>query len=139
ADEIEIEVVVERRVDCVSGANQEKRVAIRRRAYDRLSADIAVRARPVLDNELLAEPLREPLTHQARRDVVTATGGVSNDPAHGPRWIGLRESEARHARECGSSARCQMEECAAGKLSSVTSVPPARQPRCHPTLPLFPP
>src|SRR5262245_2526650 len=137
ADEIEIEVVVERRVDCVSGANQEKRVAIRRRAYDRLSADIAVRARPVLDDELLAEPLREPLTHQARGDVVTATGGVSNNPAHRPRWIGLRESEARHARECGSSARCQMQECAAGKFHSITSLARASKAGCQLVLRFF--
>ena len=69
ADEIEIELVVERRVDRVRRADQEERVAIRGRTHDRLGGDIAAGARPVLDDELLAEPLRQPLTHQARDDV----------------------------------------------------------------------
>ena len=69
ADEIEIELVVERRVDRVRRQDQEQRIAVRRRAHDRLGADIAAGARPVLDDEWLAEPLRQPLTHQARDDV----------------------------------------------------------------------
>ena len=74
ADKIEIELVVERRVDRVRRTDQKERIAIRRRAHDRLGADIAAGARPVLDNELLAEPLRQPLTHQARDDVGRAAG-----------------------------------------------------------------
>src|SRR5262245_45814898 len=50
-DEIEIEHVVERRVDRVSRLNQEERIAIRERAHDRLGADIAARARSVLNDE----------------------------------------------------------------------------------------
>ena len=69
ADEIEIELVVERRVDRVGERDQEQRVAVRRRAHDRLGADIAAGARPVLDDEWLAEPLRQPLADQARDDV----------------------------------------------------------------------
>ena len=69
ADEIEIELVVERRVDRVVASDQKERIAVRRRAHDRLGGDIAAGARPVLDDELLAEPLRQPLTHQARDDV----------------------------------------------------------------------
>ena len=69
ADEIEIELVVERRVDRVRRNDQEKRVAVRRRTHDRLGGDIAAGAGPVLDDEWLAEPLRQPLTHQARDDV----------------------------------------------------------------------
>src|SRR5262245_18898388 len=114
ADKIEIEIVVECRVDCVSGTNQEKRVAIRRRAYDRLSADIAVRGGPVLDDELLT-PLCEPLTHQPCGDVVPATGGVSNDPAHRPGRISLRPCDAREGRQRGS-ARGQMQKISAGKF-----------------------
>ena len=38
ADEIEIELVVERRVDRVARADQQQRVAVRRRAHDRLGA-----------------------------------------------------------------------------------------------------
>src|SRR5262249_54202113 len=42
------------------------------------AADIAAATRPVVDNKLLAEPLRQPLTHQARRDVGRAArrGGM---------------------------------------------------------------
>jgi hypothetical protein len=58
ADEIEIELVVERRVDRVRCACQEQRVAVRRRLHDRLGTDIAGGARPVLDDELLTETLR---------------------------------------------------------------------------------
>src|SRR6266487_256059 len=57
-DEIEIELVVERRVDRVERTGQEKRVAVGRGTHDRLGADIAAATRPVVDNELLAEPLR---------------------------------------------------------------------------------
>src|SRR5262249_33358261 len=53
ADEIEIEFVVERRVDRCRRACREQRVA-RRRLHDRLNADIAGSTRPVLDDEWLA-------------------------------------------------------------------------------------
>src|SRR5262249_29225021 len=69
ANEIEIELVVERRVDRVRRACHEQRVAARRRPHARLRADIAAGARPVLDNELLTEPLRQPLTDQAGDNV----------------------------------------------------------------------
>src|SRR5258708_407076 len=58
AHEIEIELVVERRVDRVSRACQEQRVAVRRRLHDCLGGDIGGSARPVLDHEWLAEALR---------------------------------------------------------------------------------
>ena len=72
ADEIEIEFVVERRVDRVRRTGQEKRITVRWRIHGRFGADIGARARPVLDDELLAEPLREPLTDQTRDDVGSA-------------------------------------------------------------------
>src|SRR6185437_12820857 len=75
SNEIEIKFVVERRIDRVRGTDQEERVAVRRRAHDRLSGDIAACARPVLDDEWLAKPLRQPLTDQTREDVVRAAGG----------------------------------------------------------------
>jgi hypothetical protein len=58
ADEIEIEVVVERRVDRIRRSNQQESVAIRRRSHYRLGGNIAAGTRPVFDNERLAEPLR---------------------------------------------------------------------------------
>jgi hypothetical protein len=50
-DEVEIELVVERRIDCVRRSDMEKRVAIGRRLGDDLGSDIAARTWPVLDNE----------------------------------------------------------------------------------------
>src|SRR5262249_55716214 len=64
---------------------------------------------------LLAEPLREPLTYQARRDVRTASGREANNDAHRPRRIGLCPSEARDGRQRGS-ARCEMEKISAGEI-----------------------
>src|SRR6516164_10537756 len=48
-------------------------------------------------------------------DVITPRSHERHDNAHRPRWIGLRESEARYARECGS-ARCEMEKISTGKF-----------------------
>ena len=49
-------------------------MAVAALAYDRLGADIAASSRPVLDDEGLAQPLRQPLTHQARQDVGRVAG-----------------------------------------------------------------
>ena len=68
-DEIEIELVVERRVDRVCRGDHEKGVSVRGRAHHGLSAHVAAGAGPVLDDEWLAEPLRQPLPDQARDDV----------------------------------------------------------------------
>ena len=116
AKEIVIELIVERRVDYVWCTDEEERVAVGGRAHDGFGGDIAGGARPVLDDEWLAEPLRQPLADQAREDVIRATGGKADDYAHRPRRIGLRPSEARDSRERGS-ARCQMQELSsAGKF-----------------------
>ena len=58
-----------------AGRDQEERIAVGGRAHDRLGADIAAGTRPVLDDEWLAKPLRQPLTDQAREDVGRAAGG----------------------------------------------------------------
>ena len=60
SDEIEIELVIERRVDRRRRINEEERIPVRRCAHDRFSADIVAAAGPVLCDELLTEPLREP-------------------------------------------------------------------------------
>ena len=83
--------------------------------HDSLSAKIAACARAVLNHEGLAEPLRQPLTHQASDDVGRARRGEANDPAHRPRRIGLRPCDARRERDSGS-AHCQMEKLAARKF-----------------------
>ena len=113
ADEIEIELLVERRVDGIRRTDQEKRIAIGGRTNDRFGGDIGACARPVLDDEWLTEPFRQPLTHEAREDVECAARGHPNDDPHRPRRIGLRPRDPRYGRQRGS-ADCQMQ-----KLSTV--------------------
>ena len=57
ADEIKIEVVVERRVDCGRRGDQEERITVCGRVHDEFCGDIAAGARPVLDDKLLPEAL----------------------------------------------------------------------------------
>ena len=55
ANEIEIELVVERRVNRVDRSHEEERVPVSGRTHSRLGADIGACAGPVFDDELLAE------------------------------------------------------------------------------------
>src|SRR5262245_45848741 len=89
ADEIEIQFVVERRVYRVRRSPQEKCVAVCWRTHDGFSADVAAATRPVFDHEWLANPLRKPLTDQARDDVGRSAGSEWDDDPHGPRRIRL--------------------------------------------------
>jgi hypothetical protein len=83
--------------------------------HDRLGADVAAATRPVVDNKLLAEPLRQPLSDQACPDVEATTGREANDNAHRPRWIGLRPRDARQSRQRGR-ARGEAQKLSAGKF-----------------------
>ena len=95
--------VVLTRVRC---ADLEQRVAVGRRPHDRFGADIAGAPRPVVDDDGLAETLREPLADQTHEDVTGAAGREPNHYANRPRGIGLRSCNERNGRERGS-ARCQ--------------------------------
>src|SRR5262249_47689856 len=90
-------------------------VAVGGRPDDRLRADIAAGAWPVLDNELLIEPLRQPLTDQAGDNVGWSARGKADNDAHRPRRIGLRPREARHGWERGRASG-QMQKISAGKF-----------------------
>jgi len=115
ADEIEIELVVIGRIDGVGGGGQQQRVAVRRGTRDRLGRDVGRRARPVLDDELLTEPFRQPLSDNPGANVGAAAGGIADDDAHGPRRIGLRPSDARDRRQRGGASG-QMQKSSAGKF-----------------------
>src|SRR5262249_21190735 len=115
ADEIEIEFLVQRDVDCIRRSRQEERIAVRCRAHDRLGGDVAAGAWPVLNNELLTEPLRQPLSYQTRDDVARTAGAIADDDAYRPRRIGLRPRDPRYARQCGS-ARGEIQKISAGKF-----------------------
>src|SRR5450759_3261544 len=129
----EIELFVERRVDCVPRIDQEERIAIRGRIHDHLGADITASARAVLNDKWLAEPLRQPLAHQTRGDVGRAAGRIADDPAHPPRRIVLRHCDARYGRKRGS-ARCQMKKLTAEKFHSITSSARTLEERYHTSL-----
>jgi hypothetical protein len=94
ADEMEIELAIERGVDRIHRSDQKERISVRGRVHDRLGGDIAASPWPVLDDELLAESLRQPLSYQACHDVGGTTGGKSDNDAHGPGRIGLSPSDA---------------------------------------------
>src|SRR5215470_13901730 len=115
ADEIVVELVVECCIDRVQTTDQEKRVAVRGRAHGGLGADIAAATRPAVDNKLLSEPLRQPLSDQARRDVGRSGGRDRHDQTHRPCRIGLRASDAGAGRQRGSACG-QMQKLTAGKF-----------------------
>src|SRR5262249_39699038 len=120
ANEIEIELLVERRVDRVVRACQEDRVSVRGHAYDRLGADIAGGTRSVLDDEGLAKMLRQPLSHQARDDVIRPAGGIVDDQTYRPRRIRLRPGDARYRRQRGNACG-QMQKLPTGRFHSSPS------------------
>jgi hypothetical protein len=76
---------------------------------------VTARPRPVVDDELLAQPLRQPLAREARDDVGRDTGREADDDAHRPRRIGLRPRNARGDRERGTG-RGQMQKGSTGKF-----------------------
>jgi hypothetical protein len=127
ADEVEIEIAVERHVDRVNRTNKEQRVTVRRRPHDNLGADIGGRAWPVVDDKWLAEPLRQPLAYQSRYDVGSAAGSTGDDKTHRPRRIGLRPCNLRRKRQYGS-ARGQMQKISAGKFQICHCQPPRSAP-----------
>src|SRR5713101_9151080 len=75
ADEIEIEPFVECCADSVIRTSQKERIAVGGRTHDGFRPDIATGPWPVVHDELLAEPLRQPLTQEAREDVGRTTAG----------------------------------------------------------------
>jgi hypothetical protein len=94
-NEIELEVVVKRHVPCVGGRGEKQRIAIRRCSHDRLRGNGATRAGPILDNELLAKTLRQPLSDEARVRVIDTARRKAGNDANRPRRIGLRPRDPR--------------------------------------------
>src|SRR5262249_7121475 len=90
-------------------------------------ANIAGRAWPVVDDEWLAKPLGQPLTHQARDDVIRTAWSKADHNAHRPRRIRLRFCDARHGRQRGS-ARSQMQKISAGEVHKTPLEMPVKGP-----------
>ena len=64
-------------------------MTIRGRIYGGFGSDVAARAGAVLDNKRVAEALRQPLTDQARGDVVPTPRCEAHDDADRPSRIAL--------------------------------------------------
>jgi hypothetical protein len=60
-DEIELEVLVERRINSVRNVGQKDRIAVGGCIYDCFGSNVVASARPVLNDELLTKSLREPI------------------------------------------------------------------------------
>jgi hypothetical protein len=93
--------VIERGIGRDRRRHHEERIAVRRRPHDHFGADIAAGARPVLDDELLAEPLRQPLPDQARQNVGRAAGGEADNQVHRMPRIGVRSRRPADSRKRG--------------------------------------
>ena len=65
ANEIEIEIIVQRRVDCVRRTGQQKCLSVRRGMQTGISADIAAGARAVIDDGLLTQTVRRAIGQAA--------------------------------------------------------------------------
>src|SRR5215472_1387380 len=94
AEKNEIEFVVEGRVNRVRRTCDEERIAVRGRRHDRLGSDIVAATRAVFDDELLAQPPREPWSDEPRDNVGRTAGTRGGNDPYWPRRIGLRESKA---------------------------------------------
>jgi len=65
----------------------------------------------VLDDELLAEAIRQPLAHQARLDVGSPARGKADDDADRPGRIGFRPRHPGHGRQRRSTPRPAARMC----------------------------
>src|SRR5260221_865904 len=119
ADEIEIELLAERRVHRVRHSDEQERIAVRRCPDDAFSADVAAGTRSVLNDKWLPEPLRQRLTHETGDGVGCLACGKGDDDAHRPRRIGSRPRDPRYGRHRGSAGG-QMQEFTAGRINLLT-------------------
>ena len=93
----------------------EQRVAVGRGLRDKVGADDRVRARLVLDDEGLPEPLLQLRADQAPEDVVGAPGRKPDDEAHGLGRVGVRGLGVRG--ECRGCQGCEQQHCLEIQLS----------------------
>jgi hypothetical protein len=93
--EVELEISVEGCVDQIRPRDEQERIAVRGRVHDRLGCDVGAGTCAVLDDELLTEPFRQPLSHQTPENVRRSAGCKTNDQEHRPGWIILRLRQPR--------------------------------------------
>ncbi len=109
-DRLERQLRVERRADRVRLRGEKQRVPVRRGFRNDVGADRRARARPVLDDDRLPEPLRQLLRDHAHRPVDCPARRERHDHAHGARRVVLRgggrpRAERRDRNQPGISVR----------------------------------
>ena len=111
------------------GIGHHQRVAVGRSLRDRVHADDAAAARPVLDHHRLAEPLADQRLDDAREIVGAAARAERNDQPDRPRRIGLREGFARYRaaqpERTAQAAIRRMENPPAAILNAIIAAPAA--------------
>src|SRR5262249_51177174 len=85
--EIEVEVPIERWVDCTRRHSEQQRAAVRRRLQRKFGANIGAGTWPVVHHKRLSKFLRQPLPDQARDEVGRTAGPGGHDQAYWPRRI----------------------------------------------------
>src|SRR5262249_14786847 len=101
--------------------------AMGRRAHNCLGGDFAGRTYPIFHDDLLAEPLRQPLRRQARNGVSWTASGIAHQQAHWSRWIAFLRPRDSRDRERGGT-RCELQKASARKVHDVRFlIPPHRQ------------
>ena len=115
-----------------AGRAERQRVAVGRRLGRGVGADRAAGARPVLDDHGLAEPLAQPLRHDAGDDVGRAARREADDELDGlVRIIGLRQCRASAIREFRRKRRMPammfaiLLICSSSGIESADSLNPA--------------
>ena len=127
AHEAEAEIVEQRRIDAVRRHAEQQRVTVRRRAHDRFGCDVSARARPVVDHDRLADPVRQPLADHAGDDVRRAAGADLHDEAHRLCRIGLRECRTRQSGK-RRSARHELQDLPARNCHPAALVDAGKHP-----------
>jgi len=109
AEKIEIELVIQRRVDGVCRRDKQKRVAVGCRLGGEVGADDAAGAAAVIDEDLLAEPFAELVGDDAADHVVAAAGRERDDHADRAARIivrGGRPGESRQREQKPNPCNC---------------------------------
>jgi hypothetical protein len=115
----------------------EQRVAVGGGPRGRLGGERAVGAGAVLDHELLAQPVGEPLADEARDAVGIAARREADQQTHrplrpglrpsgpertdGPESSGQREKSSTRAHHCFSARRCRCEARTADACATLRS------------------
>ena len=120
ADEIEIKLVVERRVDRVCRTDQEERVAV---GGARTTASVAILVpHPAgFRRRMVGQAAPTAIGRSGVRRCRPPAGGKANNDPHRPRRIGLRPCDPRYRWQRGST-RGQMQKSCGGKVSWRPSI-----------------